>query len=716
MTESISMRVDGDGIALLSIDAPGRAMNVLSDVVLQELDRHVERLGSDDAIRGAVIASAKSSFVAGADLKEILGVLEGPREAATLYRWIRDFNSIFRRLETCGKPVVAAINGTALGGGLELCLACHHRVAADNGKAVIGLPEVRVGLLPGAGGTQRLPRLIGIEKALPLMVQGRHLRPAEALELGIVDQVVPADQLLETARRWLLENGDPVQPWDRKGFRVPGGTAATSPRVAQAFCAGTALVARESQRNYPAPLSIMSCVYEGTLVPLDTGLRIEARYFAELLLGSVPRNLIRSLFVNKGAADKLSLRPGTWPSRQVRRLGVLGAGMMGSGIATVAARAGMEVVLLDTSQELAERGLAHVGRHLQARVDRGRATAEESAAVLARVHAGTDFGALAGSDLVIEAVFEDRRLKAEVTARAEAVVSEACLFASNTSTLPISGLAEASVRPRRFIGLHFFSPVERMPLVEVIVGRETSEESVAHALDFVAQLRKTPILVNDSRGFYTSRVFSTYVDEGLLMLAEGVSPALIENGARRAGMAVGPLAVSDEVTIELQYKIARQTELDLGPEYRPLGSFQVVRTFYEHLQRWGRRYGKGFYDYPRQGGKRLWPGLADLYPAADRQPSLQQVERRLLYRQSLETVRCMDEGVIGDPAHADLGSILGWGFPAWSGGVLSLIETVGLERFNERCDRLAESLGPRFRVPDSLRERAREGRLFHARP
>ena len=713
MTQNIRYSVDADGIAILAIDVAGRPMNVLTPEFRADLAECIDKVVADSAVRGAVVCSAKSSFMAGADIKDMVGAFDRGITAREASGFSWELHKLFRRMETCGKPLAAAINGVALGGGLELALACHYRVIEDGAKAGVGLPEVTIGLLPGAGGTQRVPRLIGIPAALRLITEGKQLAPADALKQGLVHEVAPADQIVERARQWILKGGEGVQPWDKKGFKVPGGAGQTSPAVAQAFMAGTALTARATMRNYPAPVAILSCVYEGTQVPIEQGLRIESKYFGKLLSGVVARNLMRTLFVNKGLADKLMRRPAGPPKSQVRRLGILGAGMMGAGVAYVSARAGMDVVLLDSTLELAEKGKDYSRQLLAKDVSRGKRTQADADAVIARIKPTASYDDLAGADLVIEAVFENREIKADVTAKTEAVIPKNAVFASNTSTLPITGLAQASKRPAQFIGIHFFSPVDKMPLVEIILGKKTNEDTLARALDYVGQLRKTPIVVNDSRGFYTSRCFGTFVNEGIALLQEGVNPALVENGAKLAGMPVGPLAVSDEVSIDLSWKVMTQTEKDLGRRYDKPVSYDTVRKFVEELKRPGRRFGAGFYDYPQDGKKHLWPGLADVFPRAPQQPSADEVMKRLLYIQALETARCMEEGVVTTAAEADLGSILGWGFPAWTGGTLSYIDTVGVRNFVAECDRLAKRYGKRFKPSKWLRERAERNEPFH---
>ena len=713
MTENIRFTVDTDAIAVLLMDVVGRPMNVLTPEFTADLAQCVERIASDPGIRGAVVASGKSSFMAGADIKDMVGAFERGMSAVEAAGVSHGLSRLLRRLETCGKPIAAAINGVALGGGFEVALACHYRVMADEPKAAVGLPEVTIGLLPGAGGTQRVPRLIGVAEALKLITEGRTVRAQEAFKKGLVHEVAPAAEIIERARQWVLKGGAGIQPWDRKGFRIPGGAGQASPAAAQAFMMGTALTAQATMRNFPAPLAILSCVYEGTQVPIDAGLAIESKYFGQLLAGPVARNLMRTMFVNKGLADKLARRPAGLPKSQVRRLGILGAGMMGAGVAHVSALAGMEVVLLDSTPELAAKGKAYSQQLLAKDVERGKRAQAEADAILARIMPTTSHDDLAGSDLVIEAVFEHREVKADVTRKSEAVVPTGTVFASNTSTLPITGLAQASKRPAQFIGIHFFSPVDRMALVEIILGRKTSEETLARALDYVGQLRKTPIVVNDGRGFYTSRCFGTYVYEGMALLQEGVNPALIENAAKLAGMPVGPLAVSDEVTADLQWKVIRQAEQDLGRKFVKPVAYDVVQKFVEELKRPGRRFGAGFYDYPKDAKKHLWSGLREVYPRASRQPESAEVIKRILHVQALETARCMEEGIVTTAAEADLGSVLGWGFPAWTGGTLSYIDTVGIREFVAECDRMSKRYGKRFKPSRWLRARAERNEPFH---
>lgn len=707
----IDYSVDSTGIASIVWNMAERPMNVMNGESLAAFSEAVYKAIADKAVKGVIITSAKGDFVAGADL---VNLLKESTDAAKALQNSFKLQKLFRDIEKAGKPFVAAINGTALGGGYEICLACHRRIAADNPKTLIGLPEATIGLLPGAGGTQRLPRMIGVSKALPMILEGKKVDPKTALGLGMVDEVVPPADLLIRAKDWLLGDGQNshVKPWDQKGFRVP--EAANTPKGAQVFTAGNAMLRAKTMGNYPNAQYIMSCVYEGMLVDIDTGLKIESRYFVACTQSKEARNMIRSLFFSIGEANKLANRPKNVPVQAYSKIGILGAGMMGAGIAYAASSAGLQVVLLDSSQEAAEKGKSYSAGLLDKRVRSKRMSEADKENQLGLIKATTSYDDLKGCELVIEAVFEDRAIKADVTRKAEAQLAPTAIFASNTSTLPITGLAEASARPANFIGLHFFSPVDKMPLVEIIRGKQTSDETLARAMDFVKKIRKTPIVVNDSRGFYTSRVFATYVTEGLTMLAEGVAPALIENAGKAAGMPVGPLALADEVSLELMHRVRSQTKKDLGDAFRSDGSEPVLQLMVEKLGRIGKKAGKGFYDYPADGKKRLWPGLAEHFPAKDEQPALADVIKRLIYIQSVETARCLEEKVVLDVRDADVGSIMGWGFPAFRGGTVSNIDTVGVKPFVAECDMLAQKFGPRFTPPRLLRDMAEQGRSFYA--
>ena len=713
MSENIKINIDSDGIAILEMDVQDRPMNVITSDFAKELGERIEQVINDESIIGAIITSSKNDFMAGADLKSMLPSLMKLTSASEMVDAVVKSNGVSRNIETSGKPFVAAINGTALGGGLEICLACHHRIAIDRPDAVLGLPEVLVGLLPGGGGTQRLPRMIGVQNALELMTQGKHIKPAVAKSMGIVDELSSKEDLISKAKQWIIDVGDPVKPWDKKGFKIPGGFDPNTTSTIQVFSIVNAMVAKNTNHNYPAPISIVSSVYEGCQVPIDTGLRIESKYFVKLLRDPVAGNMIRSLFINKQSADKLRARPKGIEKSKVTNLGMLGAGMMGSGIALVSAQAGINVVLLDSTIESATKGKAYTEKYLEKSISLKKMTSEKAKAIIDRIHVTTDYNDLKDCDLIIEAVFENREIKADVTEKTEKVIADSVIFASNTSTLPITGLAEASSRPKSFIGMHFFSPVERMPLVEIIMGEESSDEALAKSLDYIQQIRKTPMVINDSRGFFTSRVFSQACNEANEMLREGVLPALIENAARQAGYPVGPLAVQDETSIELGHKIHVQTIEDIGDEYKPQSAVDVAEKMYE-LGRLGKKYRKGFYEYPEDGPKKIWSGLAEAFPVSETQPDLQLIKDRLMTIQSLDAYRCLEENVLTSPDDGDIGSIFGWGFPPWSGGVFSYIDTIGIKVFVERCDDFHKRFGERFKVPDSLRERANKNESFYS--
>ncbi|HYD28512.1 3-hydroxyacyl-CoA dehydrogenase NAD-binding domain-containing protein [Brevundimonas sp.] len=713
--ENFKIDVDADGIALVTFDVPGRSMNTLTSGVMAEIPQVVERIRTDDAIMGAVLTSGKASgFCAGADLGDMAGGMLAGGSLQDAYDAGWRLNGALRALETCGKPVAAAINGLALGGGLELTLACHYRVAGDSSKIQLGLPEIKVGLFPGGGGTQRLTRLIGVQAAMMAMSEGKSFRPNDAKGAGIVHEVVPVGGEVEAAKAWIKGGGKAVQPWDDKSFKLPGG-GPYHPAGIQNFLVGNAMLRKQSYGNYPAVLNLMKAVYEGTQVPMDAALRIETRYFIKTLMTPQAQGMIRSLFLSKQELDKGAVRPAGVPKSDPKKVTVLGAGMMGAGIAYVQALAGIETILIDRDQESADKGKAHVEELLKKRLSRGQIDQAKFDALLASVTATTDYDLIKGSDLVIEAVFENREIKADVTRRAEAQLEPGAVFGSNTSTLPITGLAEASVRPEDFIGIHFFSPVDKMMLVEIILGEKTGEAAIAKSLDYVMKIRKTPIVVNDGRGFYTSRCFGTYVAEGLAMLEEGYAPALIDNIGRMTGMPRGPLEMHDDVALDLSVKIAKQTKEDLGDAYEPLPGWKIVQTMVEDLGRYGRKNGKGFYDYETKP-KKLWSGLSDLalVKINDSTPELvEDQKRRLLYRQAVEVARCWEEGVIDDPREADVGAILAWGFAPWTGGPITLIDQTGLKEFVAQADVYAERYGDRFKVPQLLRDMAAKGETFY---
>jgi len=714
--ENFKIDVDADGIALITFDVPGRSMNTLTGKVMDELPQLVERIRTDDAIKGAVITSGKASgFCAGADLGDMAsGMLSGSGDLQAAFDAGWKLNGALRALETCGKPVAAAINGLALGGGLEVTLACHYRVVGDSPKIQLGLPEIKVGLFPGGGATQRLTRLIGVQAAMTAMSSGSSWRPNDAKGAGVVHEVVPAGTEVEAARAWIRGGGKAVQPWDDKSFKQPGG-GPYHPAGIQNFLVGNAMLRKQSYGNYPAVVNLMKAVYEGIQVPMDAALRIETRYFIRTLMTPQAQGMIRSLFLSKQELDKGAVRPAGIPASDPKKVTVIGAGMMGAGIAYVQALAGIQTILIDRTQEDADKGKAHVADLLKKRLSKVQITQEKFDALLASVVATTDYDQIKGSDLIIEAVFENREIKADVTKRAEAQLAPGAVFGSNTSTLPITGLAEASVRPEDFIGIHFFSPVDKMMLVEIILGEKTGPAAIAKALDYIIKIKKTPIVVNDGRGFYTSRCFGTYVAEGLAMLEEGYAPALIDNLGRMTGMPRGPLEMHDDVALDLSVKIAKQTALDLGDAYVPIEGHEIVRKMVEDLGRYGRKNGKGFYDYDVKP-KKLWSGLSDLATVTinDSTPELvEDQKRRLLYRQAVEVAKCWEEGVIDDPREADVGAILAWGFAPWTGGPITMIDQIGLKAFVAQADEYAERYGDRFRVPQLLRDMAAKGETFY---
>jgi len=693
----IDYRIDAEGIATIEWDMRQHAENILNDQSVEAFGAAVNRALADPGVKGVLIASAKKAFIAGADLE---GVLKAS-DADHVYSRMLEWHKLLRHMETAGKPVAAALNGTALGGGLEVALACHYRVAADDPKAGFGFPEVTLGLLPGGGGTQRLPRLIGLDLAKPMLTEGKPLKAREALQVGLIDAVVPVGEERTAARTWLLDQGQRAarQPWDRHGFRVPGGD--------------NAILGRDTHPPHTAAHRILVCLEEGARTDLASALEIEARHFASLVVSREAKNMVRTLHFAMNEANALGARPRGIPPRKFRRIGLLGAGMMGSGIAYAAASAGIEVLLLDVDRGAAERGKDYSRKLLARLVEKGRMSQENASAVLSRITPGDDFNTLADCELVIEAVFEDRAVKAEVTRKAEAVLSPDTILASNTSTLPISGLARASRRPENFIGLHFFSPAERMPLVEVIRGERTLDTTLAQAMDFVKALGKTPVVVHDGRGFYTSRVLRAYLSEAMSLLEEGVAAEMIENASLIAGMPIGPLALLDDVSLDLMVKFARQDKADLGPAYRESALDRVAALMVERLGRPGRKAGKGFYDYPAGGQKRLWAGLPEVFPVRCDGLTVEDAVERLLLIQSVETARCMEEGVVRRAQDADIGAVLGWGYPALRGGPIGWIHTIGIPEFVASCERLAERAGPRFVPPPGLKAMGSKGEVFY---
>ncbi|WGW05654.1 3-hydroxyacyl-CoA dehydrogenase NAD-binding domain-containing protein [Tropicibacter oceani] len=716
-----------DGVAVITWDVQGKSMNVMSMEAWPLLDALFDDALSDDSVKGIVLTSGKDSFAGGMDLNVIAKMKEsaGDDPARGLFDGTMNAHGILRKIERAGmdpktnkggKPIAAALPGTALGIGLEIPLACHRIFAADNPKAKIGLPEIMVGIFPGMGGTTRLVRKMGAMAASPLLLEGKLNDPKGAMRAGVVDEVVAPEDLLAKAKEWVLnaKDADIVKPWDQKGYKMPGG-APYHPAGFMTFVGASAMVNGKTKGVYPAAKALLSAVYEGAMVPFDTALKIEARWFVNVLMNPSSGAMIRSLFINKEALEKGAVRPKDVPDQKVSKVGILGAGMMGAGIALVSAQAGIEVVLLDREQAAADKGKAYTESYAAKGVQRKKVTEDKAKAMVDRITATTDYNALADCDLIIEAVFEDPRIKAEVTKAVDAVTGDDCIFATNTSTLPISDLAKASKNAENFIGIHFFSPVEKMLLVEIIKGKQTGARAVAKALDFVRQIRKTPIVVNDARFFYANRCIIPYINEGIRMVKEGIAPALIENAAKMVGMPLGPLQLVDETSIDLGAKIARATRAGMGDAY-PDGEVDEVIFWMEEQGRLGRKAKAGFYDYD-DAGKRT--GLSEVvkaqYPQAEDQPDLIEVQHRLLFVQSLEAVRALEEGVLEDIREGDVGAILGWGFAPWSGGPLSWLDMIGSPYAAERCDQLEAAHGPRFHCPELLREMANKDQSFYGR-
>ena len=725
-TQNFRFEVDADGVALITWDMPGRSMNVLTPEAIEELNGLVDKVAADAAIKGAVVTSGKATFSGGADLGMLQGMAheyarvakaEGEEAAMRVFfDRSRQLSLIYRKLETNGKPFAAAINGVCMGGAFELALACHYRIVADSDKARVGLPEIKVGLFPGAGGTQRVARLMPTPDALQMLFRGDQLKPAAAKKMGLVHDVAPLDEIVARAKDWVKANPGAKAPWDDPKFKPPSGKV-FSPAGMMIWPPANAILRRETYDNYPAAKAILASVFEGLQLPIDLALAVESRYFAKILRSKEAAAMIRSLFIAKGELDKGVRRPAGVAPTNLRKIGVLGAGFMGAGVAYVAANAGLEVVLIDRDQESADKGKAHSEKLISSQIAKGRAKSADRDALLARIHATPDYAALKGCDLVIEAVFEDRGVKKEATEKAQAALGGDVIFASNTSTLLIASLAETAEKPDNFIGVHFFSPVDKMMLVEVIMGAKTGPRALATALDFVRAIKKTPIVVNDCRGFFVNRCVANYMVEAHKMLMEGVPPAMIDNVARMAGMPVGPLALNDEVGVDLSWKILQAAKMDLGPQAVDADQEKLIEALAVQEQRFGRKNGKGFYDYPAAGAKTLWPGLAKIAGKALDPDAIdvQELKDRFLYTAALEAARCIEEGIVTDPREADLGSILGFGFAPFSGGVLSLIDGISAKAFVARAEALAAKHGKRFAPGAELKAMAANGETFYGR-
>lgn len=715
-----------DGIAMLTWDMTERSMNVITPQVIDEIEAAVDHVAAETSIKGCVITSGKDTFSGGADLSMLQGVAaeyqkarqeKGEEEAIKLFfERASRLSQVYRRLETCGKPFAIAIKGTCLGGAFELALACHYRVIADDDKTRVGLPEIKIGLFPGAGGTQRVARLMQTGDALQMLFKGEQIRPKAAKAMNLVHEVAPAADIVGKAKAFIAAGGKGVAPWDEKSFRLPSGKVFSAQGM-MVWPAANAIYRRETHDNYPAAKAILHSVYEGLQLPFDLALRVESRWFAKILRSPEAAAMIRTLFISMGELNKGARRPAQVPVSSIKKVGILGAGFMGAGIAYVTASAGMDVVLIDQNQAAADKGKETCDRLISAQVLKGRAKTVDKDALLARIKPSADYEALAGSDLVIEAVFEDRAVKAEATQKARAVLTPGTIFASNTSTLPIASLAQAYGAPEDFIGIHFFSPVEKMLLVEVILGKDTGDRALATALDYVRMIKKTPIVVHDARGFYANRCVGNYIHEGHIMLLEGVPPAMIENAARMAGMPVGPLALNDEVALDLALKILQATKRDLGPEAVDPAQENLLKTMVADHGRLGRKNSKGFYDYPAQGPKTLWPGLDGLQ-ATKRDPDtidIAELKQRFLVTQAVEAARVIEDGVVTDPREADVGSIIGFGFAPFTGGTLSYIDGMGAANFVALCERLRQKYGERFAPPNILLDMAKAGESFYGR-
>ena len=720
-----TMNKDATGVATITWDVAGKTMNVMSLDGVQQLSDHIDDALADDAVKGIVITSGKETFAGGMDLNLLAKMKAdaGDDPAKGLFEGTMRMHGLLRKIERAGmdkktnkggKPIASALPGTAAGIGLELPLATHRIFCTSNPKAKVGLPETLVGIFPGGGGTVRLLFKMGLVNASSQILEGRMNAPEKAKSLGIVDEV--SDDPLAAARAWVLSatDADILKPWDAKGFKMPGG-APYHPAGFMNYVGANAMVAGKTKNAFPAAKAVLSVLYEAALVPFDTALKIEARWFTNVLMNPSSSAMIRSLFINKEALEKGAVRPQAVPDQRVKKLGVLGAGMMGAGIALVSAQAGIEVVLIDRDQEAADKGKAYSATYMDKGIARKKATPEKKEALLSLITATPDVDMLKGCDLIIEAVFEDTAVKAEITKRVEAVIPEDCIFASNTSTLPISELAKASSRPEQFIGIHFFSPVERMLLVEIIKGAQTGDRAVAKALDYVRQIRKTPIVVNDARFFYANRCIIPYGNEAVRMITEGVAPYLIDNAAQQLGFPVGPIQLGDETSIDLGVRIMKATKVAMGNAY-PASEADDLIVWMEDLGRLGRKANAGYFDYDEKGKRTgYWKGIHDRYPLADKQPATQEVQDRLMFSQVLEAVRALEEGVLEDIREGDVGAILGWGFAPATGGPFSYLDILGTPYAAERCDQLQAKFGDRFECPALLREMAAKNQTFYGR-
>lgn len=704
----LSYEVGEDGIAIITIDQAGQPANLFNMEFVAAYSKSAQEAIADENVKGVIVTSGQRMFMAGGDLR----LLEKPvTDFKAFYDVIYGINMQLRAIETAGKPFVAAINGTALGGGLELCLSCHHRIALNNIKIKIGLPEAKLGLFPGSGGTVKMPYLMGIQGALTYLLQGKEARPPEALKVGMIHQLADSPaELIEKAKAWILANPTALQPWDNKKYKIPGG-GLWSPKGVQTLMGAIGNVTKMTHGNYPAQNAILKVIHDGLQVPIDRALQIEASHFTKIVASKEAKNMIRTGFMGMQAAKKGKARPKDEPKYEVKKLGILGAGMMGAGIAYVSAKAGIDVILKDISVAGASKGKAYSEKLLDKAIARNRSTEEKKAALLARITPTDDPNAVAGCDLIIEAVFEDPKLKDTVIKQTEAVLDKDKIYGSNTSTIPISLLAKSSDRPENFIGIHFFSPVDKMPLVEIIVGEKTANKAIAAAVDYTVAIGKVPIVVNDSRGFFTSRCFGMTISESMFLLEEGVPPAMIENIAKKQGMAIGPLAVHDEVSLTLSIHVYESNPDEKEPHQIRLQ--KMIKDLVDKHDRKGKKYGKGFYDYPEGGKKKLWAELNTLYNSKVDALDETTIAKRLMHRQALESYRCLDEGVLNSVIDGDIGSVLGWGFPIYTGGAISYIDYVGIQNFVADCDDFKARFGAHWDVPASLRALAAAKKSVH---
>ena len=702
---------DEKNIVTVTMDMDGRSANVINEEFSQLWSDTMDKLENEKDLAGVILTSAKKTFLAGGDLEMIFR----QDDPLVTFELVEEGKARQRRIELLGKPVVAAINGAALGGGLEIALCCNYRVAINNPKTKIGFPEVTLGILPGGGGVARFTRLLGLEAGLPYLLEGKQVTPEAAKVVGIIDDIAADhEEMFAKAKQYIFENPEMCQPWDKKGYKMPGGTA-HHPKIAQMLAIAPAMLRKKTKGNYPAPEAILTVAVEGSIVDFETASRIESRYFVELVTGKVAKNMINAFWFQLNEINSGASRPNDIPKMETKKLGVLGSGLMGHGISYVAALNGIEVVMTDAKIENAKKGLGRIKSILEAGIKKGLISQDKMSEVLYRITATDDYDKLDGCDLIIEAVFEDRDLKGKVTGVAEKIMASSGVFASNTSTIPISSLAEKSIRPEKFIGIHFFSPVHKMKLVEIIKGEKTSSETLAKAFDFVLKIRKVPIIVNDSRGFYTSRVFERYTAEGMALLAEGNSVESIESAGIKAGLPVGPLAVIDEINIGLVAHIREQMRKDLTEkgEKWPEGPWDKVIDFMtEEAKRLGRANGGGFYEYPETGKKYLWPDLKKHFPVSESALTQEEMIDRIRFAQAVETIRCYEEGVLTSVADANIGSIFGWGFAPFKGGTLQFVNDYGVKAFLVRTKELSELYGNRFSPPKLLVDMADQGKSF----